>query len=68
MRDTVAIKRSEETENMEDILTSHVFGTLKYLPNSSGLIQFLSKATFFNRETGDEDRPLGHLSQVLYRI
>ena len=34
-------KLSREQENMEDILTSNVFGLLRYLPPSDGLLQFL---------------------------
>ena len=34
-------KLSRQQENMEDILTSSVFGTLRYLPPESGLFPFL---------------------------
>jgi hypothetical protein len=54
-------KLSREQENMEDIVTSNVFGTVQYLANSSDLIQFLSKAALLNRETGQEGLPLGDL-------
>ena len=37
-------KLSREQENMEDILTSNVFGLIKYLPPSEALIPFLKQA------------------------
>jgi hypothetical protein len=37
-------KLSREQENMEDILTSNVFGLMKYLPPSEALIPFLKQA------------------------
>ena len=42
-------KLSREQENMEDILTSNVFGLLKYLPPWILLFPFL-KMTYFNNE------------------
>lgn len=45
-------KLSREQENIEDILTSNVFGVLKYLPPGTVLIPFLSKAS-----TPDEKHP-----------
>ena len=36
-------KLSREQENMEDILTSSVFGILRYLPAEKGLLPFLRK-------------------------
>lgn len=50
-------KLSREQENMEDILTSNVFGMLKYLPPEIGLLPFLAKG-----ETIEEDRPLAQLA------
>lgn len=38
-------KLSRDQENMEDILTSNVFGVLKYLPPGNVLVPFLSKAS-----------------------
>lgn len=38
-------KLSREQANMEDILTSNVFGLLKYLPPQEGLFPFLAQAT-----------------------
>lgn len=49
-------KLSREQENMEDILTSNVFGTLNYLPTSSCMVRFLSNAVLLNG-----DRPLAQL-------
>jgi len=37
-------KLSIEQENLEDILTSNVFGSLKYLPVQEGLLPFLGNA------------------------
>jgi hypothetical protein len=37
---------SREQENMEDILTSNVFGTLQYLPPSQGVLPFITQATY----------------------
>jgi len=37
-------KLSREQENMEDILTSNVFGLMKYLPPLKALIPFLARA------------------------
>ena len=37
-------KLSREQQNMEDILTSNVFGTLQYLPPSQALLPFIAKA------------------------
>lgn len=50
-------KLSQDQENMEDILTSNVFGVLKYVPPEAALIPFLSKA----RTLGGEF-PLASLS------
>ena len=38
-------KLSREQENMEDILSSVVFGALEYLPGSFGLLPFLARST-----------------------
>ena len=59
-------KLSRQQENMEDILTSNVFGLLKYAPPSEGILPFLAKA-----RTRDEQRPLVGLSadcQVKYEF
>lgn len=40
-----------EVENYEDVLTSNVFGTIKYLPFEEGLLQILSEAV--NHGTDD---------------
>lgn len=37
-------KLSREQENMEDILTSNVFGLLKYIPPQEGLLSYLALA------------------------
>lgn len=50
-------KLSRDQENMEDVLTSNVFGVLKYIPLEAALIPFLSKA----RTPGGEF-PLASLS------
>lgn len=49
-------KLSREQENMEDILTSNVFGAFKYLPPEKALLPFLSKAM-----TPKGDNPLASL-------
>lgn len=49
-------KLSREQENMEDILTSNVFGILQYYPEY--LIKYLSLA-----ETPEGEKPLSNLSQ-----
>lgn len=41
-------KLSRTQENMEDILTSNVFGLLKYLPPEDALFPFLSRAQTLN--------------------
>jgi hypothetical protein len=43
-------KLSREQENMEDLLTSAVFGTFKYLPTTNVLLKFLSKATSLSKD------------------
>ncbi|MDE2039668.1 MAG: hypothetical protein KGO96_05705 [Elusimicrobia bacterium] len=45
-------KLSREQENLEDILTSNVFGLLSYLPPVEGLIPFL-----YHAQTLDGERP-----------
>lgn len=40
-------KLSREQENMEDILTSNVFGLMRYLPFNQGVIPFLKKSVPF---------------------
>jgi hypothetical protein len=50
-------KLSREQENMEDILTSNVFGLLQYVPPEMGLFKFLAKA-----ETIEGERPLAVFS------
>ena len=39
-------KLSREQENMEDVLTSNVFGMLQYVAPESGLFPFLAQATW----------------------
>lgn len=50
---------SRKQENLEDILTSNVFGLLKYLPAEKGLLPFLAGA-----EDIDGEMPLAFLSDV----
>lgn len=50
---------SREQENMEDILTSNVFGLLKYLPAEKGLLPFLAGA-----EDIDGEMPLAFLAKA----
>jgi hypothetical protein len=38
-------KLSRDQENMEDILTSNVFGVLQYLPPGAALVPFLHKVS-----------------------
>lgn len=49
-------KLSREQENMEDILTSNVFGLLSYLPPAQGLLPFFGEARM-----ADGNRPLAEL-------
>ena len=44
-------KLSREQANMEDLLTSCVFGTLRYLPEDEGLLPFLRLAKTVEGET-----------------
>jgi hypothetical protein len=44
-------KLSQEQENMEDILTSFVFGMIKYLPPKDTLFPFLAKAELLTDAT-----------------
>lgn len=50
-------KLSREQENMEDVLTSAVFGRLKYVPPPDGLLRFLAEAKRL-----DGTKPLAHLT------
>jgi hypothetical protein len=43
-------KLSRDQENMEDILTSNVFGTLRYTPTAEVILSFLSKASSLSGE------------------
>ena len=43
-------KLSRDQENMEDILTSNVFGLLKHVPTPHGLLPFLAHAETLNGE------------------
>lgn len=52
-------KLSRDQENMEDILTSNVFGLLQYLAPHDGLIPFIVQAT-----TLDGQAPLANLTAV----
>lgn len=52
-------KLSREQENMEDVLTSNVFGLLRYVQPNEGLLPFLAQA-----ETPDGRKPLGGLVHV----
>lgn len=52
-------KLSREQENMEDILTSNVFGLLKYVPAREGLLKYLALA-----EDTNGDQPLKCLSSL----
>ena len=49
-------KLSHEQENMEDILTSNVFGSLQYLPPDQGLLPFVGRAV-----TASGEHPLDGL-------
>jgi hypothetical protein len=44
-------KLSQKQENMEDILTSFVFGMIKYLPPKDALFPFLAKAESLSNST-----------------
>lgn len=50
-------KLTPKQENMEDILTSNVFGTLQYVPPEIGLFPFLAHA-----KTLQGEHPLKHLT------
>ena len=59
-------KLSRTQENLEDIVTSNIFGALKYLPPEDGLLPFLSHA-----QTLDGNRPFGSTTpgaKVEYRF
>src|SRR5687768_14982844 len=43
-------KLSRDIEGMEDLLTSAVFGRLRYLPLNEGLLPFLRQATYLDGE------------------
>lgn len=45
-------KLSREQENMEDILTSSVFGVLRYLPPERGLLPFLCETQTMDAQPG----------------
>lgn len=53
-------KLSHEQENMEDILTSNIFGTLQYFPPSLGLLPFITQATDKNNY-----HPLENIKEIL---
>jgi len=59
-------KLTRSEENLEDLLTSNVFGTFKYLSPELGLIPFLEKALDIDGNTIDSD--LSRLSNVRYRF
>jgi hypothetical protein len=40
-------KLSKEQQNMEDVLTSTVFGLLEYVDSNEGVLPFLSRARYF---------------------
>ena len=52
-------KLSREQENMEDILTSNVFGLLRYVQPQEGILKYLSLA-----EDKDGKQPLKYLSSL----
>lgn len=52
-------KLTREEENMEDLLTSNIFGSFKYVPPEEGLVPFLARAVQV-----DGRRPLEDLSSV----
>ncbi len=52
-------KLSREQENMEDILTSNVFGLLKYVPPEEGLLNYLALS-----EDKDGNQPLKYLRSL----
>jgi hypothetical protein len=57
LRALIHSKLSRDQENMEDILTSNVFGTLRYLSTAEVILSFLAKASTLNG-----DFPLAGLS------
>lgn len=50
-------KLSRQQENMEDVLTSNVFGLFQYIPACEGILPFLAQA-----EASDGTRPLAWLN------
>jgi len=52
-------KLSREQENMEDVLTSNVFGLLRYLAPEEGLLPFLQQA-----KSSDGEKPFEDLTSV----
>jgi hypothetical protein len=65
----LAGKLSREQENMEDILTSNVFGVFKYLPPEMGLLPFLSKMKpeENNPFAGQSERGLNEVDYQFWR-
>jgi hypothetical protein len=60
-------KLTSRQENMEDILTSNVFGMLQYVPPEIGLFRFLAKAIAIGKEDNREF-PLKFLSDDQYSV
>jgi len=56
-------KLSREEEDMEDLLTSNVFGSVKYVPFNEGLIHILSSAT-----KQDNSSPLKNLEGKVEKV
>lgn len=59
-------KLSTEQENMEDILTSTVFGIFRYMSPQEGILPFLARARTVcadHVEFGDGDRPFASLEK-----
>jgi hypothetical protein len=61
-------KLSREQENMEDVLTSNVFGLLSYLPPSQALIPFLRKCIPFSTEATPKTDWLPDDSEIFYNF
>ena len=59
-------KLSRTQENLEDILTSNIFGALKYLPPEDGLLPFLSHAQTLDGKHPFESVPPGTKVEYLF--
>jgi hypothetical protein len=62
IRGKISTKGSNLSDSLEDLLTSNVFGPLRYIPPSEGLIPILKRSRLFSAR--DERLPLDLQSEV----